>query len=63
MPTIHSTFAQASEIYGPEDLEAVRQAFMRACDENPLIATTEAQRHSLAKALLSLYGQASHKRS
>lgn len=41
--------------YSPEDLEAMRQAFMRACGENPLAAETEAQRLSLAKAMVSIY--------
>jgi hypothetical protein len=41
--------------YSPEDLESMRQAFMRACGENPLAAATEAQRYTLAKAMVSVY--------
>jgi hypothetical protein len=44
-----------SHNYGPEDLECMRQAFMRACGENPHAAATEAQRSSLAKAMVSIY--------
>lgn len=41
--------------YGPEDLEAMRHAFRRACEENPLATTTEAQCYSLAKAIFNRY--------
>jgi|RhiMetdeSRZDD1v2_1073273.scaffolds.fasta_scaffold744349_2 hypothetical protein len=41
--------------YSPEDLESMRQAFMRACGENPLAAQTEAQRSCLAKAMVNIY--------
>jgi hypothetical protein len=44
-----------SHNYGPEDLESMRQAFMRVCGENPHAAATEAQRYSLAKAMVSIY--------
>ena len=54
--TISPTFLlQESHNYSPEDLEAMRQAFMRACGENPLAAATEAQRSKLAKAVISFY--------
>jgi hypothetical protein len=33
----------------------MRQAFMRACGENPLAAETEAQRSILAKAMVNIY--------
>ena len=33
----------------------MRQAFTRACGENPLAAVTEGQRDLLAKAILSSY--------
>jgi hypothetical protein len=46
---------QESHNYSPEDLDSMRQAFMRACGENPLAAETETQRYSLAKAMLSIY--------
>lgn len=44
-----------SHNYCPEDLESMRQAFMRACGENPLAAETEAQRSILAKAMVNIY--------
>lgn len=34
-----------TEQYKPEDLEAMRQAFICACHENPDVAATEAQRY------------------
>ena len=49
------TFVEASQNCSPGKLETIRQAFMRACCENPLVTGTEAQRHTLAKALLSIY--------
>lgn len=51
------TFVEISKNYSAEDLEAIRQAFMRGCGENPLVTNTEPQRHNLAKALLSIYGR------
>jgi hypothetical protein len=48
-------FMEASQNYSPEDLEAIRQAFMRACGENPIVSETEAQRQTLAKAFVSTY--------
>jgi hypothetical protein len=41
--------------YEPEELEAMRQAFICACHENPDVAATEAQRYDLADALVSVY--------
>ena len=41
--------------YGPEDLESMRHAFRRACDENPAVAHSEAQRYSLAKAIVNRF--------
>lgn len=38
-----------------QELEYLRHAFRRACYENPLIAATEAQRYSLAQAIVSRY--------
>ena len=46
---------KASHNYSPEDLDAMRQAFMRACGENPIAAATEAQRYTLAKAMVHIY--------
>ena len=43
--------------YGPDDLESMRQAFRRACDENPAVAKSEAKRYSLAKAIVNRYRQ------
>ena len=44
-----------SHNYSPEDVEAMRQAFMRACGENALACETEAQRLRLAKAMIAIY--------
>ena len=41
--------------YDPEDLESMRHAFRRACEENPLAAKTEAQCYSLAKAIVNRF--------
>ena len=41
--------------YGPEDLESMRHAFRRACDENPNITKTAAQQYSLAKAIVNRF--------
>ena len=41
--------------YKPEDLEAMRQAFICACHDNPDLSATEAQRYDFADALVSVY--------
>jgi len=41
--------------YGPDDLEAMRHAFRRACDENPNITRTAAQQYNLAKAIVNRF--------
>jgi hypothetical protein len=41
--------------YQPDELEAMRQAFIRACRENPDVAATDSQRYDLADALVSVY--------
>ena len=41
--------------FDPEELECMRQAFVRACRENPNLAATETQRYVLADALVSVY--------
>ena len=41
--------------YGPDDLESMRRAFRRACDENPDITRTAAQQYTLAKAIVNRY--------
>jgi hypothetical protein len=51
-PTI---LTEESHHYAPEDLEAMRQVFMRACGENPQVSQTEEQREVLAKAVLNNY--------
>lgn len=44
-----------TEQYRPEDLEAMRQAFICACHDNPDLSATEAQRYDLADALVNVY--------
>ena len=46
---------QESPNYGPEDLESMRRAYRRACDENPFATGTAEQRCTLAKAILNRY--------
>ena len=46
---------QESPNYGPEDLETMRRAFRRACDENPFATGTVEQRYTMAKAILKRY--------
>ncbi len=41
--------------FRPEDLEAMRQAFICACHDYPDLSTTEAQRYDLADAMVSVY--------
>ena len=41
--------------YQPDELETMRQAFIRACSENPELAATHDQRYDLAEALVSVY--------
>lgn len=53
--TSNPTFLLESHNYSPEDLESMRQAFMRACSENPLMAVTEARRSNLAKAVVHAF--------
>ena len=48
-------FSTESHNYSPEDLEALRHAFRRACEENPSLAVTDQQRYVLAKAVLKNY--------
>ena len=49
-----SSLPQESYNYSPEELESMRHAFRRACDENPSITTAE-QRYSLAKAIVNRF--------
>ena len=56
MLATHSpTFLLETHNYSPEDLESMRQAFLRACGENPRMAETEEQRSNLAKAVVRTY--------
>ena len=57
LATSNPTLILSSEShnYSPEDLEALRRAFRRACEENPSIAATDQQRYELAKAVLKNY--------
>ena len=57
MLTASTSALPESYNYGPEDLESMRHAFRRACDENPTVAHSEAQRYSLAKAIVNRYRQ------
>ena len=41
--------------YGPEELELMRHAFRRACDENPDITRTAPQQYTLAKAIVNRF--------
>jgi hypothetical protein len=50
-----SALPQESFNYSPEDLEVMRHAFRRACEENPLATKTEAQCYSLAKAIVNRF--------
>ena len=47
--------SQESPNYSPEDLESMRHAYRRACDENPFATGTAEQRYTLAKAILNRY--------
>jgi hypothetical protein len=48
-------FTVESRNYSPEDLEFMRRAFRRACDEHPEHTETEEQRDMLAKVIFSRY--------
>ena len=57
LATSNPTFNLSSEShhYSPEDLDALRRAFRRACEENPSLAATDQQRYVLARAVLKNY--------
>ena len=55
MLTASTSILPESFNYGPEDLEAMRHAFRRACEEHPLATKTDAQCYSLAKAIVNRY--------
>ena len=46
---------QDSYNYSSEELESMRHAFRRACDENPSITFTAEQRYSLAQAIVNRF--------
>lgn len=50
-----SSLPQDSYNYSPEELESMRHAFRRACDENPSITTTAEQRYGLAQAIVNRF--------
>ena len=52
-----SRLPQDSYNYGPEELESMRHAFRRACDENPSITITAEQRYSLALAIVNRFAR------
>lgn len=41
--------------YNDDDLEVMRHAFRRACDENPNSIKTDTQYYTLAKAIVNRY--------
>jgi uncharacterized membrane protein len=55
MLTASASSLPESYNYGPEDLESMRHAFRRACDENPEITKTAVQQYSLAKAIVNRF--------
>jgi hypothetical protein len=55
MPRVIASVVPESFNYGPDDLESMRHAFRRACDENPAIAQSELQRDNLAKTIFSRF--------
>jgi hypothetical protein len=55
MLTASTSVFPESYNYSPDDLESMRHAFRRACDENPVVAKSEAQRYSLAKAIVNRF--------
>ena len=50
-----SSLPQDSYNYSPEELESMRHAFRRACDENPSITITAAQRYGLAQVIVNRF--------
>jgi hypothetical protein len=52
-----SSQPQDSYNYSPEELESMRHAFRRACDENPSITITAEQRYSLAQSIVNRFAR------
>lgn len=48
---------QEFSYFAPEDLRSMRQAFTRACNENPEYVTSQTRRDKLAFAILGGYQQ------
>lgn len=55
MLTASTSSLPQSYNYGPDDLESMRRAFRRACDENPEITKTVTQQYSLATAIVNRF--------
>ena len=52
-----SSLPQDSSNYSPEELETMRHAFRRACNETPSITITAEQRYSLAQAIVNRFAR------
>ena len=50
-----SILPQDSFDYSSDDLESMRLAFRRACDENPIVTETAEQRYILAQAIVNRF--------
>jgi hypothetical protein len=50
-----SILPQDSFDYTSDDLEFMRHAFRRACDENPFVTETPEQRYILAQAIVNRF--------
>ena len=55
MLTASSSVLPESFNYGPDDLESMRRAFRRACDENPEVTKTATQQYGLATAIVNRF--------
>lgn len=52
---VTSLSCASSGLYDKEDVESMRHAFRRACEENPIFTNTTTQRLALAKAILKRF--------
>jgi hypothetical protein len=50
-----SILPQDSFNYSSDDLECMRHAFRRACDENPFVTETAEQRYILVQAIMNRF--------
>jgi hypothetical protein len=55
MLTASTSVLPESFNYSSEDLESMRHAFRRACDENPSITQSETLRYDLAHAIVNRF--------